>query len=105
MLGDLPGLRFTGGVVASGVALVAVRRALAGGAPQAGVHRQAERAHDGDRGRDPSPAVFLAGLVGQVVDEPARDPLAEFGVVGCVEKERVPEPLLRPVSIVSEGNV
>lgn len=71
MLGGLPCPGLTGGVVASGVALVAVRRAFARGAPQAGVDGQSEHAHGSDRSRDTGPAFFLAGVVGQVVDETA----------------------------------
>jgi hypothetical protein len=68
VLCGLPGTGLAGGVVASSVALVAVRRAFACDAPQAGVDGQSERAHGGDRGRDTGPAFFLAGVVGQVVD-------------------------------------
>jgi hypothetical protein len=76
--------------VASSVALVAVRRAFACDAPQAAVDGESERAYGGDGGRDTGPAFFLAGVVGQVVDETVGYAVAELGVVGGVEDERVP---------------
>lgn len=77
--------------MAARVALVAVGGAFSGRKPESGVDREADGAHRGQgRVERRSTILLVAGLVGQVVDEAAGDTLAELGVVGGVQDERVP---------------
>ena len=64
---------------------------VGGRGPQRGVDREPGGAHRGHGRVDRGAAVVLvAGPGRQVVDEAAGDALAELGVVGGVQDERVP---------------